>query len=336
MARRANPGLIGAFVLGGLALGVLLLALFGSLSFFSETRHFVVVFKSSLHGLSVGAPVALRGVPVGQVTAISPLVIVKEGQPTGVDILVTLEVNRGQFRTSEGTPATFQEMTDAELAKVFDREGVRAQLAMQSFVTGQLYVNLDFFPGSPRNVADVETPYPQLGTMQSGLERLGKTIETLPLDQLAAQAVAVLEGLQKTINAPEIPKILAALQETTTNLQTLSKKLDANLEPLVGQLGAAAEATTGAMNQARETLALKQGPAAEVVDRLNGLAHAADGLLATAQTAAKEAALLLNSRSTTRQRLEQALTEFQQAARSIRSLADYLDRHPEAVLRGRR
>jgi paraquat-inducible protein B len=360
MARRANPGLIGAFVLGAIALGVLIVVLLGSRSLFSQARHFVVVFKSSLHGLSVGAPVALRGVPIGQVTAINPLIIVTEGQPTGVDILVTIEISRGQFRATEDMPAAFQAMSDADLAKVFDKEGVRAQLAMQSFVTGQLYVNLDFYPGSPPNIADLETPYPQIGTIQTGLEKLGKTIETLPLDQLAAKAVSVLEGLEKTINSPAIPKILSSLDATAENAQKISAKLDASLASLVGQIGSAAEATTAAMNQAKTTLALqsgvpgevasnliaaldqarktidlKQGPAAELVARLNRVAATAEQTLVEARGAMAEAKDMLNDRSTTRQNLEQVLTEFAGAARSIRSLASYLDRHPEALIRGK-
>jgi paraquat-inducible protein B len=336
MAKRASPSLIGAFVLGAIALGVTLVVLLGSWTFFAQARHFVVVFESSLHGLSVGAPVAFRGVNIGQVKAIRPVIVVTEGQPTGVDILVTVEISRGQFRTTEGSPAAFQDMTDAELAKTFDTEGVRAQLAMQSFVTGQLYVNLDFYPGSPSNIVDIETPYPQLGTMQTGLEKLGKTIETLPLDQLVSKAVEALEGLERTINSPAIPKILSSLAETSANTREITAKIDASLEPLIAQLRDAAKATTAAMNQASETIGLKQGPAAELVDRLNRVADTADQTLTVARGAMAEATDILSDRSTTRQNLEQMLTEFAQAARSIRSFANYLDRHPQALLLGRR
>jgi paraquat-inducible protein B len=363
MARRANPTLIGAFVLAAIALGVLLVVLLGSWSFRAQTRHFVVVFKTSLHGLLVGAPVELRGVPVGKVTEISPIVIVTKGQPTSVHILVTIEINRGPFhsRTIEGTPVELPEITDAKLAKVFDKEGVRAQIALQSFLTGQLYVNLDFFPGSPLNITDINTPYPQIGTLQTGLEKLGRTIETLPLDELAAKAVAVLEGLDRTINSPATQKVLSSLEEMSTNLAEITAKLDAHLQSLVGQLRAAAEATTAAMNQAkatlalntgvpgevastfiatldqaRETIDLKQGPTAKLVARLDRLAGTAEHALTDANGAMNEAKAMLDDRSTTRRNLEQMLTEFAQAARSIRSLADYLDRHPEALIQGKR
>jgi paraquat-inducible protein B len=207
---------------------------------------------------------------------------------------------------------------------------------MQSFVTGQLYVNLDFYPGSAASIADIETLYPQIGTMQTGLEKLGKTIETLPLDQLAAKTVSVLEGLEKTINSPTIPKILDSLQETADNTKAITAKVNASLESLVGQLGDAAKATAAAMNQARETIALRQGPAAALIARLDRVADAADQTLATAKGTLGEAQAMLSDRSTTRQNLEDMLTEFSQAARAIRSLADYLDRHPEALLQGRR
>ena len=363
MARRANPTLIGAFVLAAIALAVALVVLLGSWTFLAQPRHLVAVFKTSLHGLSVGAPVELRGVPIGKVTDISPVGILTKGQPTSVHMLVTLEIDRGlfHFRTTEGTPAKYPEMSDEKLAKVFDQEGMRAQIALQSLLTGQLYVNLDFFPGSPLNIADIDTPYPQIGTLQTGLEKLGKTIETLPLDQLAAKAVAVLDGLNRTINSPAIPKILSSLEETSAHTKAITAKLDAKLDSLVGQLRAALEATTAAMSQAkatlalntgvpgevastliatldqaRATIALKQGPAAELVARLDRLADTAEHAMTEAKGALNEAKAMLNDRSATRQSLDQMLTELAQAARSVRSLANDIDRHPEALLQGRR
>jgi paraquat-inducible protein B len=363
MARRANPTLIGAFVLAAIALGVLLVVLIGRWTLFAQPRHFVVVFKSSLHGLSVGAPVELRGVPIGEVTEISPVVILTKGQPTSVHMLVTIELDRSRFRfrSAQGTPATSPKLTDRDLAKVFDQEGVRAQIALQSVVTGQLYVNLDFFPGSALNIADIHTPYPQIGTLQSGLEKLGKTIETLPLDQLVAKAVAVLDGLDRTINSPVIAKILISVEKTSANAQEITATLDARLQPLLGQFRAALEATTAAMSQARSTLALdtgvpgevassfiatldqaretiglKRGPGADLVVHLNRVADSAERALSDAKATVSEAKAMLDDRSATRQSLDQMLTELAQAARSIRSLANYLARHPEALLQGRR
>jgi paraquat-inducible protein B len=90
------------------------------------------------------------------------------------------------------------------------------------------------------------------------------------------------------------------------------------------------------MNQARETIGLKEGPAAALVKRLNRVADTADQALAAAKGTLGEAQSMLNDRSATRQNLDELLTEFSQAARAVRSLADYLDRHPEALLKGRR
>jgi paraquat-inducible protein B len=266
MARRANPTLIGAFVLAAIALAVGLVVFLGSWSFRAQTRHFVVVFKTSLHGLSTGALVTIRGVPVGKVTDIIPVVTVARGQPMSVHMLVTIELDRSRFRfrSAQGTPAMSPKLTDRQLAKVFDKEGVRAQLATQSLLTGQLYVDLDFFPGSPLNIADIHTPYPQIGTIQAGLAKLGKTIETLPLDQLVAKAVAVLGSLDRTINAPAITKTLSSLEEASANTQEITAKLDVSLQPLLGQLRAVLQATTAAMRQASATLALDTGVPGEV------------------------------------------------------------------------
>jgi phospholipid/cholesterol/gamma-HCH transport system substrate-binding protein len=363
MARRANPTLIGAFVLAAIALAVGLVVFLGSWSFRAQTRHFVVVFKTSLHGLSTGAPVTIRGVPVGKVTDIVPVVTVVKGQPTSVHMLVTIELDRSRFRfrSAQGTRAMSPKLTDRDLAKVFDQEGVRAQLATQSLLTGQLYVDLDFFPGSPLNVADIYTPYPQIGTIQTGLAKLGTTVETLPLDQLAAKAVGLLDGLDRTINSPAIAKILSSVEKTSADTEKISAKLDASLQPVLGQLRAVLQATTTAMSQAsatlaldtgvpgevassfiatldqaRETIGLKRGPAADLVVRLNRVADSSEQALTEAKDVLTEAKHLLDERSASRQNLDQMLTELAQAARSIRSLANYLDRHPEALVQGRR
>lgn len=335
MSKQANPTLIGAFVVAAATLAIAVVLILGGGRLWTKTRHFVVVFEGSLHGLSIGAPVTFRGVPLGEVVDITPVVVMEGEQPAGLDVLVTLALQRGRLRTSTGEFVEVQHYSDADVAELYDRIGVRAQLALQSVLTGQLYVDLDFFPGSPVRKVDVKTPYPQLATIETGLKKLGKAIENLPIDQLAQRALRVLESIEQRVNSPKVDRILDSGADAAGALKDALQRIDAEVDPLVTSLRQAADATTGAMKQAEETLDLEQGPAGRMVAEFTRAAESADQALREIRKASSEASEILDDRSAVRRRMQDMLDEVTAAARSLRLLADYLERHPEALLQGK-
>lgn len=333
---KANPAVIGAFVIGAVVLAISLTLVLSGGRLFQPARQFVVVFDSSLHGLSVGAPVAFRGVSIGQVTSINPVLEARNGRLEAVNMVVAIQISHGQFHAADGRLLGTDDFNDEELARVFDERGIRAHLALQSLLTGQLYVNLDFFPGSPATKVDLPTPYPQIATTETGIQRLGRTIDTLPLEEIIAKVTTALDGIAGLATAEEIPSILAAAERTAAAAEQIAVRLDAQIDPLLDSLREAAQATAGAMEQARVTLDLEQGPAGDLVARLTRAAETADKTLEQARGGVAQLEHLLGDRSPERQRLQQALAETSAAARSLRLLADYLERHPEALLHGKR
>ena len=361
MSKRASPTLIGAFTLGAIALGILTLTIIGGGRFWEPTRRFVVVFEGSLHGLSLGAPVTMRGVTIGQVGDIYPVVVTHKGEPTGIDVLVTIELRRGRLHAASGATLDLSGLSDEELMRLLDHAGLRAQLALQSFLTGQLYVDLDFFPGSPVTKADVHTDYPQIATIQTGFTRLGKAIENLPVEELTTRGLAVLEGLERRINSAELDNLLTAGAESAMALSHTLTELDTQIAPLAESLRRASDAVQSALGQAERTLALEsgvpgelaqgliatlaqarqtldpsQGPTAEMIVGLGRAAATADEALEEIRLAAADLRGLLDKRSPTRQQLLSVLGETAAAARSLRALTDYLERHPEALIHGKR
>ncbi|MBK1700683.1 hypothetical protein CKO22_07025 [Thiococcus pfennigii] len=336
MRERVNPTLIGAFVIGAVALALILVILLGGGTLFQQSRHFVVVFDQSLHGLSVGAPVAFRGVPIGQVTSINPVIDADGGKLRAVNMIVDIEINRGQIRSAKTSLVDMESYNDDELADFFDQQGVRAQLALQSLLTGQLFVNLDFFPDSPVKKVEVTTNHPQIATIETGLQRLGRTIDTLPIDQIIEKFTNVLDGLDRVINAEEIPRILAAAQGTAESSERIATGIEQQLDPIMTDLRGAAAAANQALGQARDTLDLEDGPAGELLRNLTRAAETAEGTLAEARTALAQVDHLLGDHSPERQRIQAMLGELTSAARSFRVLADYLERHPEALIQGKR
>jgi paraquat-inducible protein B len=335
MSAKVNPPLIGAFVVGAIVLAFILVVLLGGGQLLQQPRRFVVVFDSSLHGLSVGAPVAFRGVPIGQVTSIDPIIDTNESELRGVNIVVDIEIGRGKIRSAPGASVDTEHFSDAELADYFDKQGVRAQLGLQSLLTGQLFVNLDFFPGSPVNKADMTTKHPQIATIETGLQRLGRTIDTLPLEEIVAKVTNVLDGLDRIVNADEIPRTLAATERTVQSSMRLVEEIEGQIGPLLASLREATETASATIERAGIALDLQEGPAGELLANLTRAADTAEETLARAGAGAAWIEHLLSDRSPERQHLQRALSELSAAARSIRVFTDYLERHPEALIQGK-
>ncbi|PLX52251.1 MAG: hypothetical protein C0612_02975, partial [Desulfobulbaceae bacterium] len=135
MSKEVNKIAIGGFVVGGIGLAVLALLVFGSGKFFQQKSMQVLFFEGSVKGLSVGAPVKFRGVDIGEVKNIE-LTINPNNLEFYVPVYVQIFRNRisilggkrvGQFDN--------EEVVDALVTKM----GLRAQLKMQSLLTGQLF-----------------------------------------------------------------------------------------------------------------------------------------------------------------------------------------------------
>jgi hypothetical protein len=145
MARQPSKTLIGAFVVGAVALAVLGIAAFGSGRLFQKHFTCVMYFSGSITGLSIGSPVEFRGVKIGQVTKIAA---VFDPKAVTVHIPVYIEVD----------PKSLVVLGDEDASKVLAtnhfyepllEKGLKARLDIESFVTGKLYISMDFHPGPP-------------------------------------------------------------------------------------------------------------------------------------------------------------------------------------------
>ena len=170
MSKQASPTLIGAFVVGAIALVVAGLLVFGSGRFFADRLTCVTNFPGSVKGLRVGAPVNFRGVRIGEVTRIQVLYDEQDGSmliPVVMEVLpeqVTV-IDRGDGQQSRRT----------EVEELIGR-GLRAQLQTDSLVTGLLSVDLDFYPDAPIEQVNIDSPdlrdYPVVPAVPSRMEEL--------------------------------------------------------------------------------------------------------------------------------------------------------------------
>ncbi len=256
----------------------------------SVVENYRLVFRESIRGLAVGAPVDLRGMTVGEVSKITG-----ELDPASKKVLMAVNIRfypeRLKIHTKPGKPAA-QRPDSHTLLNAMVKQGFRAQLRSGSLLTGQLYVALDFFPeATPAKINWNGTP-PELPTMagmmaqfQQSLTRIVQKLEQMPLVELAGDARKTVRSMDTTLQSAD----------------RLIKNLDQSLVPEARRM----------LEDTRKTLDGANKALAEVKSSM-----ASDGQLQ------------VDLRST--------LHELSRAAQSLRLLGDYLERNPEALLRGKR
>lgn len=363
MSKKANTTAIGLFVIGAVLLAMAGIVIFGGGKFFVKKYNYVAYFSGSVKGLNMGAPVLWNGVKVGEVTKISMEFDAKE---VAMRIPVVFQMSRGNSNIVnreyyEGINKTTQ---DEILIDLVNR-GLRAQLAPQSVITGLLYVKLEFFPESESTLVGQESlgsdlELTEIPTVPSDMEALARTFENLPLKQIAQNLADMTSGIDKLVNSPHIAAILTSVEGATATLDQTMTSLDKQLVSLAGDLKIViqntnrlvnnlnrqvdpvaqglidtTDAATGALNQAEETFSLTQGPAAELVADIQQAVDAATQALEQANTTMQAIDTLAGEDSETIYTLNTALEEIAMAARSIRAVAEYLERHPESLLRGK-
>ena len=150
MAKKANPAVIGGFVVGAAALLVVGVLVFGSGKLWKATRPWVSYFPGSVKGLQVGAPVTFRGVKIGQVTSIKAVLNVRD-EPLTILTPVYWEYDTDMVETVGISRAELNKMAAAgrPVDQLLIKRGLRAQLQLQSFVTGQKFIQIDFHPDTP-------------------------------------------------------------------------------------------------------------------------------------------------------------------------------------------
>jgi paraquat-inducible protein B len=304
VSKRANPALIGAFVLGAIALVVLALVAFGSGRFFRTTEDFVCNFGGSVNGLVKGAPVKFRGVQIGEVTSIRFIYEAQDGSPR-ISVAIAIDPDEMAALGAERT-----HYDDAALDEAIDR-GLRAQLQLQSIITGVLFVGLDLVPGSPVELVlprmsrsrEIPTLPTQFERLQEKFQQVLNRLSRIDYEAFANALKDAIDGVNKLVTSPDMTASVAALHHTLDDTRALVVDARARLGPLTSSF-------QGAGTDAQATL-----------KRLQLTIDKVDSLLAPDAPLAYE--------------LTRTLVDLGEAARAVRALADYLERNPRAILTGK-
>jgi paraquat-inducible protein B len=338
MAKKASPKLIGGFVIGAIALAVVGILAFGGGAYFAHTRAAVLYFQGSLSGLQVGAPVTFRGVRVGSVTKI---VIHYDVLAQKLAIPVFIEINPDDFQIVHGTRGR------TNIDELVQR-GLRAQLQIESLVTGQASVNFDFHPDTPihlvagttSGVQELPTVPSSIEVLQTNLENLLGKMSKLPLEQMSSQLLQAGDNVNQVLK--ESLTVVTGAGVLIGNLGSETKPLARSVNGLLQELQQRLELREGEpMQNLNMTLVSMQklvdrlnedlprviGPAAQSLARLSSTLEQALLLVQAAQRVISPGSPLYFELTST-------LSEFKSAARAMRVFAEYIQRNPNSLLVG--
>lgn len=330
MSMQANTKLIGVFVVSALALIVAAIIVFGGGKFLSTKTKYVLFFSGSVKGLSVGAPVDFKGVRVGSVVDIS---LVFDSKDYSFKIPVVIEIEADRVSEVGEEKGRAEEFDQARLVQELVGRGLKAQLGTQSFLTGQLYVAFDMLPDKPIRLSGVKSQYPELPTVQSAIEQIAQTIEQIPLEEIVQKFRMTLDGIERFVNSPELAESRVSLNNALKSIDKLARNLDAQVKPVSNGI----QETTG---HAKKLLSHVD---AQVEPMAGDIKAAAKSLRELAKNSDQNLTpILLNAQSMVeegsplRYGLIKAIEDLGAAARSLRALADSLERQPESLIRGKR
>jgi len=324
MSRRANPTTIGLFLVGALVLAVLAVATLASNTWFQRRTTFIAFFPESVNGLENGAPVKFQGVPVGTV---SDIMIEINQQDKTFQVPVKFKIDLPRLTTHLGT---YINLSDTVVLRHQIENGLRAQLQMESFVTGLLYIELAYRTDStPPRLANAADDYPEIPTSPSMmaaigggagsvlsevmkiLNRVNNMLSELSMAEINRAVVQSSQAIEGLVSSPEVKRVLRDIpgmteqvNKTMTEVQRLATRAEAAIDPMQTQI-------TGASTEAIATLkALRK-----TIDETQGLlsADAGPGYA-----------------------LQGALTSLREAADALRLLISSLEQNPDMLLRGKK
>lgn len=331
MSKKSNPTVIGAFVVGAVALLALGVSLFGGAQLFAPKSVVVTYFEGSVKGLRVGSNVLFRGVRIGFVSDIQLMGDAESLEPI---VRATLQLADGVWLLYRDGKQLSPDAANMISGEELVAAGLRARLGVESFVTGQLVVELDFYPDTepqlralvpePQGMTEIPTVP---STVAAIVSKFQEFVSKIDFDQLQENLQGTLEGLNELANNQDARDALAGLNKLANNDKL--QQLPANLDATLADVGAAADS----FNTLAQDLDAEIGPlAAELKSAFGNL----DGALQTAQATLATLERQLSGDTGLEYELTSALREVRDAASSLRALTDYLQKNPEALLRGKR
>lgn len=341
MKRKANPTLIGTFVVAGIALiAVAIITLAGS-NYFTRTERTVMYFSGSVYGLQVGAPVVFRGVRVGSVDSIQ---VSYEADKDAFSIPVVASLDADALRGLDG------KQLDADAGPALPalvQRGLTAQLSTQSLLTGLLYVDLDLRPQRASSKrGDTAHNATEIPTTPTAIQAFRDQLEGIDLRKITDDISAIAASARAVISGPQLNQALNDMAQITATFKRASERLDKRLDPLADELQRSLVSTRTAMDSMNKAATSVNQTAVgvgrtsdQVAEILAPDAPLVQNLQRAANEVSRTAGALREATSGDSNLMvgaDRALDDLSRAARALRDLAEALEQQPDSLLRGRK
>lgn len=331
MKNNANSLVIGMFVLGAVFLAVVSIIIFGTSKFFEEDQMFASLFKETVNGLDVGAPVKFKGVKIGKVERISigsprhthvkeiPNKYKREREDVIV-VFYTIDLNLLKRRMHETGSDSGSNWVREQI-----KEGLRAKLSYQSIVTGMLYIELDYF-AQPDNKLEIYETSKFIGIPgeSSGLEEFMKSIQDsiaeisqIKFKELFDNVNSLVVNLNKKVEAVDTKGLSDSAMKALADADALMKNADA----LVLSANTAAGDASAFLKITDANIAALSKDVRSTLSKVDALVENVGAMTAPNSPLRFELAMLIRSMNS--------------SMNSIANLADYLQRNPSALLTGK-
>ncbi len=348
MSAKTSHVTIGAFVLGGIALVLIAIALLGSGKLFKNTYAFVSYFDGSVNGLRNGAPVKFKGVEIGKVDHIRiPFRVDHVDQP----IAVVYSIDSSIVESVRALPGGGGDEMSGAIAN-----GLRAQLETDSLLTGVQYVSLKFTEDRnpilhepEEGLTEIPTIPPPLQELETSFRGLVDKIGRTDFEKLFASLNSALDGIDALVRGPELRGTLAALDEALRSAEATLAAFGKEVEPAARRFEAAARSVESAGESVQGGVVSMQNAMASIERVTSEIGEGVEPLLASLKASSDHvqalsselektlatSRVLIDPNAPIAVELRTTLRELSETARSTRALVDYLERNPSALLRGR-
>lgn len=324
---------------------------------YTQQKYNILKFKESIRGLKVGAPVEFKGYRIGEVVDIKLVYAGKENNSIEIQSSVLI-VTEPQRIAVEGVKKIV--LDEEEIYRRLIDNGLRAQLKSGMILTGQLYVDLDFYPNAPPVMVSNKGPYREIPTINNSMEKVPDKLAVvldqltrIPFEEIGNEALQIIQNLNRMADSGELQQSLALLEKSMVNLESMTAHLKqisnsaeasrsiialdkslANFESLSQHLNHLAESRK--LDNSLAALEVSMKNLSQLSNKLNTQLTVSLGeTLDQGKQTLKAAEHALGGDSTTIFELTQTLQNLSEAARSVSELAEFLEQHPEALLQGK-
>ncbi len=338
MSKKASSTRIGAFVILSLLLLITGIIVFGGGRLFRNKNTAIVYFDGSLQGLNLGAPVAYRGITIGEVKEI---LIDVDAATYQITVPVLISLNPDKVIKVAGKDSKENNPDINTFLKTMCDRGLRATLKTQSLLTGKLYIDLSIHENSLAIYHDKDGKYLEIPAVQSELQQMTQAMQSLNFMELAAKFSSTMDSLEKMSTSLQQALASETSRETLgvffaslDRLHSILATVDGDLGPLMNKIDTTLSQVSQLSNQTNQMFINLDDQIVPLLVTLNSTVSDVGTTIRTTDELMSGLKQSTGVDSPLYFQLTETLGELGKTAKSVRAFTEYLDRNPQRLLFG--